>query len=330
MRHTESRREKKGCFKVGCFGCGGTSLVLLLVVIVLVALAVLLGRPPRQMAESELVREVPPASRLDGGSATSDRGSTEFPELGPESWSGVPGRVVLDLSMGTFEVVAGEPGGPIRVEGTYDVGSYELTESYETHDDSSWVYRVRFRRKVSWIRHLFGDNAAKNRIRVTLPRDVPLVLEGEVGVGQSSLELGGLWLVATQLEMGVGEHTVRFDEPSPVAMERFEILGSVGELRIVELGNASPGFVDVRARIGEFAVDLRGDWRADASIAVSCGIGECSVRVPDDVAVELDSASVSIGEKNVLALSGLPEPEAGRPTLHLDVSSQVGELRIER
>ena len=80
--------------------------------------------------------------------------------------------------MGTFEVVAGEPGGAIRVEGAYDVGSYELTESYETHDDSSWVYRVRFGRKVSWIRHLFGDNAAKNRIRVTLPRNVPLVLEG--------------------------------------------------------------------------------------------------------------------------------------------------------
>jgi len=323
MRHTRPAREKKGCFKVGCFGCGGTTALLLLVVIALVAIAVLLGRPPRQMAESELVRELPTP-----GSVESDRGSAGFPEF--DSESGQPGRVVLDLSMGTFEVVAGAPGEPILVGGRYDVGSYELTESFEMHADSSWVYRVHFGRKVSWIRHLFGDNAGKNRIRVTLPRGVPLILEGKVGTGQSTLELGGLWLVATELQIGVGEHTIRFDEPSPVAMERFELLGSVGELHIGMLGNASPGSVDVRARIGQLVVDLRGDWRADSSIVVSCGIGECSVRVPDDVAVELDSASVSIGEKNVRALSGLPEPAAGTPTLHLDVSSQVGELRIER
>jgi hypothetical protein len=275
------------------------------------------------MADSELVRDVPTPSSVE-----SDRGDAEFPELG--TGSAEPGRVVLDLSMGTFEVVAGAPGEPILVEGRYDVGSYELTESFETHVDSSWVYRVRFRRKVSWIRHLFGDNAAKNRIRVTLPREAPLILEGKIGTGQSTLELGGLWLLAAEFDIGVGEHAIRFDEPSPVAMERFELLGSVGELNISKLGNASPGTVDVRARIGQLAVDLRGDWRADSSIVVSCGIGECSVRVPDDVAVELESASVSIGEKNVRALSGLPEPAVGTPTLHLEVSSQVGELRVER
>jgi hypothetical protein len=210
------------------------------------------------MADSELVRDVPTPSSVE-----SDRGDAEFPELG--TGSAEPGRVVLDLSMGTFEVVAGAPGEPILVEGRYDVGSYELTESFETHVDSSWVYRVRFRRKVSWIRHLFGDNAAKNRIRVTLPREVPLILEGKIGTGQSTLELGGLWLLAAEFDIGVGEHAIRFDEPSPVAMERFELLGSVGELNISKLGNASPGTVDVRARIGQLAVDLRGDWRADSA-----------------------------------------------------------------
>jgi hypothetical protein len=73
-------------------------------------------------------------------------------------------------------------------------------------------------------------------------------------------------------------------------------------------------------------VDLRGAWRRDAEVFVSCGIGACDVRVPRNVGLELDRASVMLGESS--GPRTRPAPEAGKPTLRLSVSGNIGEVRV--
>jgi hypothetical protein len=113
-------------------------------------------------------------------------------------------------------------------------------------------------------------------------------------------------------------------------MERFDLVGSMGELRVSGLGNASPQSASVRHRMGEVNVDLRGDWRRDAAISVRCGMGACGLRLPVGVAVEVDEVSAGWGEVNMSALDRMPPPAEGAPTLNLEMTAKMGEVRLSR
>jgi len=65
-------------------------------------------------------------------------------------------------------------------------------------------------------------------------------------------------------------------------------------------------------------------------IEARCGIGACTLRMPRDVGVRLESAGVMIGESNVSALRNWPDPEPGSPTLTLSLTGKMGEVLIQR
>jgi hypothetical protein len=330
MSNDESAGRGRSWFKYGCLGCIAVLILLLVGAGAIMVIALMLGPPEEKVERLRLARELPAAPRSSPGDALGDRPAEMAPigELVP--LDAVAGRVVLGLSEGSFRIVPAPPGEPIRVEGRYDAGMYELAESFERQDDGGWVYRVSFDRHVSWIRSLFNEGEEDNRIKIAIPSGMPFTLEGRIGIGESILELGGLSLRAVDLELGIGAHELRFGEPTSSPMERFTLAAAIGELRVSGLGNAGPQDVSIRHRIGEVDIDLRGEWQRDADIAIRCGIGECAVSLPPDVAVELLSTDVGVGEVDLSGLDRLPPPDAGTPTLRLDLSGKVGEVRISQ
>jgi len=95
------------------------------------------------------------------------------------------------------------------------------------------------------------------------------------------------------------------------------------------LGAASPGVVDVKHGMGEVLLDLKGDWRNDAQVRTDFSMGSCRVWLPKGVRVEIERASVSLGERSIdkADYSDLP---ADAPTIKLRASGSMGELRIEQ
>jgi hypothetical protein len=93
--------------------------------------------------------------------------------------------------------------------------------------------------------------------------------------------------------------------------------------------------------IGDYELDLRSvDLpEGETRVEVSLGIGELTVLVPDDVAVEVD-AHAGAGEVVVLGSAddgigadrevSLPGPEPDSPTLVLDAGVGFGQITIER
>jgi hypothetical protein len=238
-----------------------------------------------------------------------------------------PGRVVLDVTWGSFTIRRGPPGEPIRLEGKYDVAGFDLEESYEPSETNGWTYRLKF--KPRGLQFTFNDNNT-NRLRLTIPEGVPFSLEGKIGTGESVVDLGGLWVTDVDLKVGTGSHRFSFEEPTPVPLERFRIDAGIGELRVRSLGNASPATVDISHSIGQIVVDLRGAWQRDADVVTSCGIGECEIRVPRDVGIEVVKTLMFIGESNVAALRDAEPEVAGAPTLRLSLSGRIGEMRVRR
>lgn len=298
---------RRGCFKTSCIGCLIVAGAGMIVVLVIAVLAVLQATRERQMESVDVVRGVPSPQ-----------------EIPPDA--GAPGRVVLDVSWGSFSVRRGAPGEPLRLDGRYDAAGFELEETYDTEGERGWTYRVRFAPRG--MRLMFNDEDSPNRLRLTLPADMPISLEGRLGTGESDLSLGGLWLVDLDLEVGIGQHRIGFDEPLHSPMNTFRLDASLGDLRVESLGHASPASVEIDHGIGDFFLSLGGDWRRDAEITIRCGVGECDIRVPRAVGVELETASMLIGELDSSELRDWPTTVPGAPTLHLSVSGQVGEVHI--
>ncbi len=331
-----SKGQVPGCLKYGCVGC--LSIVALGVVGVFLISAIHLTTDPEDPRPEQRQVERPLPASTSSGAEPGSSPATDGPQIGeilplPEleefpRGGGAAGRVVLDLRMGDFVIRPGAADEPIRIDADYDAGSFELTEEL-TDDGDGWTYQVGFGSKRGWLGLLLGGGRHNidNRIEITIPRGHPIDLVGEVGMGEFEADLGGLWVRRVDLELGPGDHFVEFSDPLPYPMEKFRAESSMGSVEIRSLGDASPGSVEVDHSMGEILLDLKGAWQSDADVDIGFSMGECRVWLPENVNVDIERASVSIGESSIDRPRD--DPPEGAPTLTLRVSGNMGEVDIE-
>ena len=251
-------------------------------------------------------------------------------DLGPSLSRAPAGTVRVFLEMGEFTIEPGPAGQGIRLEGDYDEASFDLEELYEQDPNGEWTYRVSLKSNRSWLSFFGGSQENHNSLRLILPRDHPMAVEGTLKAGTSDVDLGGLDLTGVDLNLKMGEHDLRFSEPTARPLERIVVDSAWGEIDVESLGNGSPKEVLFEGVGGEFDFDLRGEWAGDSRVEVSFKLGELDIELPTNARVVLDSSSMTLGERNISGLGGedsLP-PEA--PTLHLAVQGSLGELRVDR
>ena len=306
---------RKGCFKRGFIGCFSVLGVCLVLVTVWALITVARGKQEVVRESDLLTHDIP-------------QGNWIVPDTSepPIVDAGQMGRVILDISLANFTIIPTSPGTPVRLDAHYNSGSYKLKETFASSGELGWTYRLTFgKRSMFQFFHIDPDN----RLELYLPEGTPIVLEGQLGVGKSQLELGGLWIESVDLEIGIGDHSIDFDKPLAVPMTRFEIDGSIGELRIRLLGNASPAHVRIDHSIGALYVDLRGAWQNDSDVFVDSSIGKCHVDLPaEGIGLELVGASITFGESDTRGARRRGEVPVGAPVVRLRVSHSLGELRL--
>ncbi len=280
------------------------------------------SRPLPPLA-AEMIERSALATReqLEDAGAARDVPTSRFAD--PEPPKGV-GTLRLDLAMGEFFIRPGDDP-EIRVDAEFDRGRFRLVEDMAESDDGDWTYTVRIAHRLSLPG--VGRNEG-NRVEIRLPRGRPLRIVGEIKMGTSEIELGGLWIEEVDLKVGMGEHRLAVSEPTTVPMESLRLRGRMGEVVLRDLGNASPRTVDLGHRMGELTAGLAGQWRRDATIAMGCMMGECTLERPEGVAIVVERASVFMGGKSL----DLPDPSEvppGAPTLHLDLRGMMGETRVQ-
>lgn len=348
------REGMQGCFKYGCFGC--LSLVAVACGLVFLMSAINMSNSTEPTFETQETEQALPAlpeapEAPEAPAPPAPPGYAEMP-VGPEGMPilaegglsaepnetrhlempglGAPlGIIEVDLDIGDFTIKPGPAGQPIRVEADYDTSKFELEENMVQKPDGTWAYKVKFGAKGGfWGLALGGGNSGQNRITVIIPRGRPIEIKGSIRMGESKTDLGGLWVKNVDLQYKAGDHFIEFREPLPFPMDGFKVDGSMGNLEIRGLGQASPKAVDVKQGMGELFLDLQGDWRRDAQIKARFSMGECKIWLPEKARIDLRRASVSMGESKTAKTQGeIPE---SWPTLTIDASGSMGELHIER
>ncbi len=295
------QKPDRGCLRYGCIGCASC---LLLLAGLAAGCGILAWRYSQQLPNLKPYR-------------------TERP-LVTMPVTGTPVRVVLDVGSTSFRIAPAAPGQPLAVEADFDQKRFVLEEIWSGNPELARTYTLRYSRRGFLPRIVNRGN--ESELRLLLPRDVPLTIVGDVGVGESELELGGLNLVDVDIDFGIGDHALSFSEPLAAPMRELVLNGGIGELTVSGLGHASPEQVEIGHSLGELDVDLSGRWQRDTQVEINGGIGECHIHVPQEVGLDLGRVRVRVGEQSV------PESKPvvdGRPIVHLSASSTMGELSID-
>jgi len=322
----------RGCIKYGFIGCLTLFALGIGLIFLLGLLQFTVDQADPEPESKDLSHELPTPPEPPDASAD----VPDMPEVLPlpGSQGDLPatpttGRVIFDIDAAEFTISVGEPGEALRLVADYDAGSFRLEEELSESSDGTWLYEVTLESKGSLGGIYFrGNRHRRNQLELIVPPDHPIDLEGRVGVGETELNLGGLWLRDVDLDLGTGRHFVEFREPLREPMADFRLKSGVGEAEVRGVGNASPRAVEVKHQIGSLLLDLEGDWRADAEIDVNFQIGECRVWLPDDVYTEVDRGRVSIGEQRIDPPRESDDIPEDAPTLRLRLSGSIGELRV--
>lgn len=291
----------RGCFKSGCFGCLG-----------ILAVFVLIGGVTALLAWND-VRSSDPRDEILEPLAT-DSGFL---------MAGHSGRVILNLGQSGFEITRGQPGDGLRVEAVYDNAIYDLEQLFTTLPDSSWQFELDFRQTGSGLRAILQSALSKGpstQIHIFLPPDVPLELVVDFSKGDLNADLGGLWLKSADIHLRQGGFVLEFSEPTKEPVSRLKVDFSMGGGSLENVGNASPGVLDISCSFGGAEVHLDGAWINDCDVSVASRFGGIGVIIPRDVkyASSADKPSMAGGTSG----------EGAEPVLWMHTKAQYGDVDI--
>lgn len=301
--------EKRGCFKYTMFGCLG-----------LIAIMILFVGGSALMAWNHLND-----GAIEEEVLTTDGPRTDVPEIvkGIKE-TDVPagtGVVFIHLKQGEFQIKPALPGEGIRVEAEYHTGMAQLEDHYEVRPDSSWIYGVRYSRKISGLETLFRSMMGeedRSKVVVFLPPDKPIQLRIILEEGGAETELGGMWITDADIRYNKGGFTLNFDEPLKEPMTALRVQGKMGGFELSGIGNASPAVLDLDCSMGGGDVDLRGQWANDSDIRLKVMMGGMGVQIPKGVITEDAPEGSTLLNKST--------EEIGLPVLRFRTEAKMGEI----
>jgi hypothetical protein len=127
----------------------------------------------------------------------------------------------------------------------------------------------------------------ENEMLLNFNDDVPLTLDLELGVIKGDMDLSGLNIKEIDMEIGVSQATIHFDEPNPSLMESFSIEGGVGKLSLENLGNARIRDFHFEGGVGSYEIDFSGEYTHDVKADIEMGMGKMKLYLPKDIGTRI-------------------------------------------
>ena len=172
-----------------------------------------------------------------------------------------------------------------------------------------------------------------NEWKLRLPPGVLFEMSFDVGAGEGELDFTGLQLTELSLDLGAGDYEIQFNQPNEAEMNNFSLNAGASNLDVRGIGYAGPKEMEVQGGVGNVILDFTGTWPHSADVDVTAGIGSITMRLPDDVGVQVE---VKGGLSGVNAPSFEQEDDtytndafgAAETELCIRVATGVGSLRL--
>jgi hypothetical protein len=117
-------------------------------------------------------------------------------------------------------------------------------------------------------------------------------------------------------------------------LKAFDFKMTAGEVKL-NLKNTSVPYLNFRAAAGDIEMDLTGKWKNDLRANIKGGVGEITVKIPDNTGVKIEISGI-LGEVNVPSTFKKKHKTyvnelygKTSETLYLDIFGGIGEVNIE-
>ncbi|MEO8032468.1 MAG: LiaF domain-containing protein [Gemmatimonadota bacterium] len=122
---------------------------------------------------------------------------------------------------------------------------------------------------------------------IELSREVPLVLDLNLGAAEATADLGGLRLKRVSMATAGSKAVVRFSQVNPGRCDSLVVNAGAAEVTLESLGNSRCQWIRLGGGAGGVNLDLSGAWAAEARVRVSVAVGRVKLTIPKDLGVEL-------------------------------------------
>ena len=130
-----------------------------------------------------------------------------------------------------------------------------------------------------------GNNAPK--VIVELPDRPEIEIEARIKAGEITFELGELKIADFILKNWAGETKVNFEQPNRMTMRTFDVNCKVGEISLLNLGNARFESGRINAGIGELTLGFHGDALDKCVADIDLDLGETRIILPQESGVKI-------------------------------------------
>jgi len=274
--------------------------------------------------------EVPDIELPEISIPTMEVGETieEHQEVAVDGADRVDVRIVFGA--GELEIGAGDPGTLLSADFSYNLAEWAPEVKYNVEDQSLSVKQGGD--KDSW--GVPSDTNVRNEWALKFSPTVPMTVSLLLGAGRGDLDFTGLRIARLNMDLGAGDFTARFNEPSQTAMSQMTVRTGASRLELEGIGNVTPERVVVQGGAGDITLDLTGDWRRSADVEITAGVGQLTLRVPSDVSVRIDVDGLAtinndglekLGDDYVSDAYGETDTE-----INVSITTGIGNIRLEQ
>ncbi len=237
----------------------------------------------------------------------------------------------------------------------FDVGSLEISQESDAsslysldlyYDKASYMSDIQYNSAFAGEegRFSFGLESThkvgirkeryNNRLHLAFTDSIPLKLLVSAGVGESRLSLSKIKLAQMDFESGVGEAKINAYEPNPIQCEFIRLKNGIGSIEAVGLGNLNFREFEFEGGVGGAELDFTGEWKQDADIRITVGVGGVNVRMPREIGTRVEA------EKHFLSgvhLEGFDQRgsvhysknyDSADVKISMRVTTGIGDLRV--
>ncbi len=197
-----------------------------------------------------------------------------------------------------------------------NTGTDRLLTSTFNYPIESWKPQINYERDGGVITTTVKQNIkwnvedvdGNNEWNLYLDPKVPLIMELELGAGESDIDLSGASIKTFKIETGAGESNI-------------------------DLSNTNVAEIDLKTGIGEIKLDLTGKRTVNNRTVINGGIGQLTIYVPQEIGVRARISGI-LGEvnHNIRKEGGYYVNESyGQSTIKMEliISAGIGEVTIK-
>jgi len=133
------------------------------------------------------------------------------------------------------------------------------------------------------------SGSVRNQWDLEFSPAIPLALNVKAGASDGRLDLTDLRVSDLDVDLGAGNFVLRFDEPSPIPMDRLTVDAGASKMELAQVGNASPEELRLQGGVGDMSVGLTGAWSRPADVTIRAGAGTLRLTLPSDVGIKVET-----------------------------------------